>query len=255
LKSVSTRLSYFRAIALINEVVLQTRQPASYGTPPPTYDDALNDLPPEYSIHPTTAEARVILRDGTPSNLLPKNGAETPYTRDKPSPSIIIDFESAAGIRQRVSKKQKKAAKKVAQEKWGGDDEDEDKTQDGNQDGTGGDGGGDGGNAGGDGGGDGGGGGGGDGWDDWATGGSKKKNKKKKKEEEEDEERKRQEEEEAAAAAKATTTTNNLSWADEMNDANPDDEWAGFTSVGKTDKKKKKGTVRRTTYPSTRQFR
>ena len=66
------------------------------------------------------------------------------------------------------------------------------------------------------------------------------KKKKSKKEEEEEEEPKKKEAEEAAAAG---TAANNLSWADDL-DNNNDDSWAGFTSVGKKDSKKKNSVSR-----------
>lgn len=251
-------------MALITELILQCAEPAAYGAPPPSYDEAVNDLPPDYSVAPALAKAKISLHDSAPSKSAPKVHQDQPNSLEKSSPDVLIDFESTSGIRQHAGKKKKNAAKKAAaQDKSANDDDGEKKgTEEGqNGDGGAGDGGADGGNGGGDGAGDGGGDGGGDDWDDWPTGGNKKKNKKKKKKEEEEEEKRRQEEEEeeeerkqkeeeekkaaeeAAAAAAAATTNNNLSWADEVNDANPDDEWAGFTTAGKK-KKNKKGKVR-----------
>ena len=153
-----------------------------------------------------------------------------------PSMGDPLNLGDATGIQTRGAKAKKAAAKKAAQARWAeSDNEDGAKNGDGENDGGGG-GGGDGAGGGGA-GGNGDGGGGGDEGDDWDTGGKRsKKNKKKAKQEEEEkkaqeeEEAKKKEEEQAAA-------TNNLSWANEPNDANVDDEWAAF--MGKKDKKKK----------------
>ena len=143
-----------------------------------------------------------------------------------------IDFGDTSGVQSRGGKKAtKKAAKQAQQSKWL-DSGDEGSGAAG-EGGEGGDGFGTGGdrdnNAGG-GGDDNGGGGGDDNGDDWDLGG--KKNKKKTKKQKDEEEAKKREEEEAANA-------NSLSWADETNTANAEDEWTtGFAS--KKDKKKKK---------------
>ena len=52
------------------------------------------------------------------------------------------------------------------------------------------------------------------------------------------EERKKKEEQDAAAAT-SSSAGNFLSWADEANEANIDDTWAGLTTTKSKDKKKK----------------
>lgn len=156
-----------------------------------------------------------------------------------------IDFGEPTGIRTR-GKAKKAAAKKAQKDKWASEDGDGENKGEGADGGDGGDGGGgDGGDAGG--GGAGGGGDGGDDWDDggWDTG-KKKKDKKKAKEEErkakEEEERKKKEEEEQAKKDEEIAA-NALSWADETNDANANDEWAFSSSKKDKDKKKKNKKV------------
>lgn len=198
-----------------------------YTNPPPSYDDAISDLPPDYSTLPPLAERRTTVAEVAPVAPATKSRDQSSSLLKDRSRDVYIDFESAVGIREHKKKKGPTATKKAAAstppaDNGGGSDNAGDDQA--NGDGAGGDaGGGDGG--GGD--GDGGGGDGGDDWNDWAVSGSKKKSKKKE-EEEEEEERKAAE----ASAAK------NLSWADDVEDGG-DDSWAGFATVGK----KKKGKV------------
>jgi hypothetical protein len=219
--------SRLRKASLLLESTLQSPAP-QYGHPPPPYDDALNDLPPEYATVAPFASQTDILQPPAPERTTKKTRLVDP------AHDVVIDWENPTGVREHKKKKQpantKKAApapQSAANNADSGDKPDEDADE--------GDGGGDGGDGGG-GGDDGAGGGGddgdGDGWDDWTTPASKKKDKKKKKEEEE---QKAKEEEEAKAAA----GNNNLSWADEV-DGNGDESWAGFATAGK---KKKKGKV------------
>ena len=154
-----------------------------------------------------------------------------------------IDFGDTSAVQTR-GKAKKQAAKKAQQEKWldSGD-------EGGAQNGDGADG--DGGNAGGNGGGDGGsgaggndnGGGGDDNNDDWDFGGKKNKKNKKSKKQEEEEKKKQEEEEqrkrEEEDAAGAVNGGNFLNWADDANEANMDDDWAGFTATKPKEKKKK----------------
>jgi hypothetical protein len=168
---------------------------------------------------------------------------------DEKSLYADIDFGfSEDGVKSHAKKKKAAAAAKKTSN-WGddGDKKEEDATGDAGGDNGGGDPPADGGAGGAGDGGDGG-----DGkkdedeWGSWDTG--KKKKGKKGKKEEEEEERKKKEEEDAAAAAAAAATTSpgaDLSWADQVDDAKPDDDWGAFATVGKTSKKKgKKGKVR-----------
>lgn len=234
------------------DIVLRTSHPAGYGSPPPSYTDAIADLPPEYSALPPVAEVRDLAQDGAaPAKPAQTNRRKESDLVQKPTPDISKDFEAPSGVRER--KKKKPTAKKPAQsnkgassdnggEKKGGEDARDagDAAQ-----------GGDGATGGNDGNGEGGGGDGGGGddeWGGWNVGSSKKKNKKKQKEEEE--ERKRKEEEERAAKeeeersrAEETTTTagtsDNLSWADDIAEANADDPWASTTTIKRKDEKGK----------------
>lgn len=203
----------------------RTPEPPLYTNPPPSYDDAIRDLPPDYAALPPLAERKAAAVLAAPQTPTTKSYDRSSSLLKDRSLDVYIDFDSPIGVREH--KKKKPAAKKPAappppadtgggSDNAGGDDH-------ANGDGTGGDAGG------GDGGGDGDGDGGGDGdWNAWTVSGSKKKNKKK--EEEEEEEKKK------AAEASAGNT---LSWADEVEDGG-DDSWAGFATVGK----KKKGKVR-----------
>lgn len=229
-RSASFQQALFDAIVLVNELISQNAEPAGYGAPPPPYSDALDDLPPEYSMLPALAEAKTFTHKSAPPKAQSK---QSPNGSPKSKPASSIDFESTHGFRQHGKKqKAKMAAKKTVpvQSTSGGDGDDDKKDETIESPG----GGGGGGSAGGDdGGGDGGGNDDGDGWGEWNA--SSKKKKSKKKEEEEEEERKRKEEEAAAAGTAAT----NLSWADDVDGANDDGTWAGFTAAGKKDKKKK----------------
>ena len=214
-----------------NELGLHAPAPPCYTNPPPSYDDALNDLPPEYHTIPPLAERKTATVSAVPA--VPVNKSRPQSRQDL---KVVIDFEKPLGVREHKKKKGGGAKKAVvstpAQTGGGSDNAGEDAPND--------NGGGDGGDAGGgDAGGDGGNGddGGGDDWNGWTTSGSKSK---KKKEEEEEQERLAKEEEERKAAE--ASAGNDLSWADDA-DQGGDDGWAGFATVGK---KKKKGKVRET---------
>lgn len=197
-------------------------EPPSYTAPPPSYDDAINDLPPDYAALPALAQRNTATGLTAPEKFPAKSHRQSSALLKDRTSDVYIDFESPAGVREHKKKKTKKGpAPPPTQNNGGGSDSGGDDQANG----VGGDAGGDGGGAG-DGNGDDGDGGD-DDWGGWTVSGSKKKNKKKK-EEEEEEERK-------AAEASAA---NNLSWADEVEEG--DDSWAGFTTVGK---KKKKGKV------------
>lgn len=213
----------------------------SHSHPPPSYSEALNDLPPDYDYAPSAQQkilpglVRVSRYTSTGKNIRRKS----PGLLTDPAHDVSIDWTTPIGIREHKKKKKGGAA---ARNTSGNDDGENEHAEEGGEDGGGGgDAGNEGGAAGNGNGGDGDGDGDGDGWDEWVTTGNKKKDKKKKKEEEArkaEEERLAKEEEEKADAGGGG---NNLSWADEM-DGN-DDSWAGFATVGK--KKKKKGKVRR----------
>ncbi|KAI7977440.1 hypothetical protein EIK77_004856 [Talaromyces pinophilus] len=229
-QSVTFRLALFNAYASVNEIISQNAEPAGYGTPPPPYTHVHDDLPPEYSALPAFAEAKPLVKNSAP---LPNNAGKSRNSKSNPASSI--DFESTHGFRQHGKKqKAKLAAKKAVSGSSGGDGGNSGKKNDETIDAPGGSG--VGGSAGGDDGGDGGD----KNNDGWGEGTSSSKKKKSKKEEEEEEERKKKEAEEAAAAG---TAANNLSWADDL-DNNNDDSWAGFTSVGKKDNKKKNSVSR-----------
>lgn len=218
---------------VITELCSTSPAPPSYNQPPPSYEDAVSDLPPEYETLDALAERKTDILPVALPLLAEKAEAKS---KDH-SPSVLkdwrnidIDFESAVGIREHKKKKggaNKKPVASTPAANAGGSDGagEEPPSGDGGGDASGG-GGGDAGAGGGD------GGDGGDDWgDSWATAGSKKKSKKE--EEEEEAERLAKEEEEKKAAE--ASAANNLSWADD-GDAG-DDGWAG---VGK----KKKGKVR-----------
>lgn len=142
---------------------------------PPSYEESLTDLPPDYTTtdHLATCGDICTLADEKPTPL-------TTSTR-RTSNDSKIDFTGTENIRQHANKKKAKQAAKAAQQsKWA--DDDDEGTKDGTADG--GDGAGDGGaGAGGDGGSDppGGGDKGDKDEDDWWNEGSSKKNKKNKK--------------------------------------------------------------------------
>ena len=205
--------------------------------PLPSYNDSVADLPPSYD-----------LKEDLASDQLASKRLDIPPTYDYTQQSIIsspepmtapdIDFGDISNFRQAAGKKAKKAAKQASQAKWADDGDGGSKDGgDGEENGEGGGGGGGGSNGGDGGGGDGGGGG--DDWDDWDTGKNKKKGKKAK-----DDEKKKQEEEEAKKKEEEEAAKNNnpLSWADEGND-DAGDDWGGFTTTTKKDKKGKKGKV------------
>jgi uncharacterized membrane protein YgcG len=205
-----------------------------YIKPPPSYDDAVNDLPPEYPALPPLAERKTALSSVAPPAPVTKSRSQSHSLYKDTSLDVYIEFESTAGVREHKKKKgggggaAKKPAAPPPPADTGGSSNgagDDQANGDGNSGGDtgGGDGGGDD-----SGGGGGGGDGGGDDWNAWGTVGSTKK-KTKKQEEEEEEERK--------AAETAATAKNNLSWADDAEDGGGDD-WDGFNTAGKKKKAK-----------------
>ncbi|KJY02219.1 hypothetical protein TI39_contig77g00001, partial [Zymoseptoria brevis] len=202
---------------------------------PPTYEDALWDVPPDYTATDACANA-IDLREG---EARIEHGWINGQTKEESRQvyevvDVKVDFSAAENIRSRANKKAKKAAKAAAMNRWGDNSDDGEKKDEDGADG--GDaGGGDDAPAGGDGGGDppGDGGDGGDDGDDWFGGGGKKKKDKKKKknawEEFEEEEKKKQEEEAKAAEENGTAEA----------EAEPIEDWGSFAAVGKKGKKKK----------------
>lgn len=187
--------------------------------PPPSYDEAIDDLPPEYSEAAPLAQRKV-----------PAGDVDFKITGSKENSHRPIDFDTPAGIREHKGGKKKKgggggggAGKSnpppPANDPPPPPEDSNENPDEGAGDGAG-DGNGDDGNNGGD-GGDG-------GDDDWNAWGTATTSKKKKQKEKEEEERKAQEE--------ADQKAGDLSWADE---AENDDSWADAMTAGKTKKKDK----------------
>ena len=216
--------------------------------PPPSYEDSINAAPPQYILENPAVEGQLQHH----LSLAPANSLEKTTECDlchMTTPGV--DFGDTSNFRQVAKKKKTKGGQNQGTNsgdegnKEGAGDEDNGGGGHGGDDGFGGNGGG-GGNNGdggaGDGGGDEGGGGGGDGWNT----GKKKKNKKGKAGVDEEEEKKKKEEEEKKKEEKKKeqekpdNAVDSLSWAND-GDANPDDEWGGFTE--KKNKKGKKGKV------------
>jgi hypothetical protein len=142
---------------------------------PPTYEESIQDLPPDYTETGAIATA-CVWRDAKEVPLGNGDQKFHPDVKDVPSE---FDVSQVEGIRSYANKKAKKAAKVAQQAKWADSDNEENNDEGG--DGQDGDGGGDGGSgAGGDGGDAPGGGDNGDD-DEWWNGGNSKKDKKKKK--------------------------------------------------------------------------
>lgn len=267
---------------------LELWNPASRtaGTPPPSYDDAVADLPPDYTSTDALAYAQSPEYTPFPSlnasfcsnvpNCLRLSCDTSPSSSlffDEKSLYVDIDFGfSEEGVRSHAKKnKNKNAAKKPAASSVT-DDSKKDEEPAGSGDGAGGDPPADGGAGGGD-GGDGSGGDKGAG-DDGDGSGKKKTKKELKKEEEErlkkeeeerlakeeeerlakeaeeEAERQRKEEEDAAAAAAAAASSAaaDLSWAEPTTN---NDDWGSFAPTAGKKKKGKKGKVRNLGYVMT----
>ena len=245
---------WLKASALVAEILLIQSTPEPYGHPPPSYDDAIIDLPPEYGTPDILAEAQVLVPETAPEKCDRASKEKQASILPDPTTGTLINLDDNSNFRMHPKKKKGAAAKKATSNKWAGSGDEGEKKDDppppevgGGGDASGGAGGGDGGDGGG-----GGDDGAGDDPDDWFGTSTKKKKKKGKKAEEEEkakeeeerkakeeEEQKAKEEEEAKAAAAAADAGNSLSWADEVAEANPDDSWAGFATAGKKKKKKK----------------
>lgn len=160
---------------------------AAHLLPPPSYEETLSDLPPDY----TASDCLVTRHDLRDAKLVPCQRAPA-TTQPRPAAlsllpalDVKLDLSLPDNVRTHAKKKAKQAAKQAQQAKWADSDNEEK-----NDDGTAGDGQGDGGDgtggagAGGDGGGGGDGGEGGGDDDEWwkeGAGGKKPKEKKKKK--------------------------------------------------------------------------
>ena len=154
-----------------------------YGTtqpidvPPPTYEESIQDLPPDYITNETFAAAQlpnyatVASKDGVCHRQKP-DSCENYF----PEVYVTVDWSEVEGIRSFANKKAKQAAKKAQQAKWADSDNEDNQSggADGDEDGND-NGGGDGGSGAG---GDAPDGNGGDEPDDWMNGwGSNKKDK------------------------------------------------------------------------------
>ena len=232
--------------------------PSPYGTPPPSYSDAILDAPPDYSTSESLAHAKPLPHHIRYPTYTAHHLDRPPVYLEPLKPMMLpkVDLDDSSNFQSHAGKKDKKNKKAADKAKWAGDDSgDEGNKNEGDAEE----------NAGGAGGGAGGGsnngdgGAGGDGGDDWNTGNSKKKKKgkkgkagvdeeeeRKKNEEQEEEDRKKNEEQEeedrkkSEADAAAETGGNQLAWAED-GEVNGDDDWGGFTTTKL--KKSKKGKV------------
>lgn len=218
--------------------------PAAYGTLPSGYHDGDSSPSHQYLQHDETLARACIVSDAS----APPSHSPSPASPSLSSPparnmDFSFDWGGSGGFQTRGKKKTK--ATPAAKFDAFGDNNDEKKDDAGANgagggDGFGGSGGGDASGSGGGGDDNNGGGGGGDDDDAWGFSTGKKGKKKTKKQlEEEEEERKRKEEEDAQAAA--ATNTNALSWADDADEGNANEDWTMSWGGAKTkDKKKKK---------------
>lgn len=213
--------------------------PAAYGTLPLGYHDddfSSQDLYSDESL----ARACITSDASAPLSILHSPASPSLTSPSTSNMDFGFDWGGSGGFQTRgKGKKKTTAAPKFS---FGDDDE---KKDDAGANGAGGDdglGGSGGGGANGAGGGGDDNNGAGDDDDTWgfSTGGKKNKKKTKKQLEEEEEERKRKEEEEEAQAA--TANTNALSWADDANDANANEDWTMSWGGAKSKKDKKKTT-------------
>ena len=222
------------------------------GDPPPPYDNETSDAPPPYTLHYTPAQS--------PPSSEPRLGGIDPFARSaiiwtQPMTAPKPDLSASAEFRQRGKKKKNP---KKGDDNWASGDEGKkdggtDEKNNGDDAGDGAAGGaGAGAGAGGGGGDDGdGGAGNGGGDDEWNTGKKKKKGKKGKAAVEEEEEKKLEEEkkmkqqeeedERKKAEQEEATTGGGLPAWPSGGDADPGDEWGGFTKAEKKGKKGKKG--------------
>lgn len=220
--------------------------PPPYGSlpPPPSYRDAVADAPPDYTTTDCLAVSHTDEPRRPPSYLDSRRREQKiAVLLEDPMAPRAVDLGDTSGFVTHGAKKKKQEAKQASQAKWANPDDEGGSKEGGEANGNAG------GAAGGSNNGDGGGAGGDEG-DDWWDTGKKKKGKKgnggvdeeeERRKKEEEEERKRKEEEEYDVGNGGDP----LSWADSVGDANanPNDEWGGFTTTAKKGKKDKKGKV------------
>lgn len=202
--------------------------------PPPSYHDAVADTPPTYETNGNLDQLHCE-RENNPSREIYDLQVKGLDLLSPMTPSTI-DFGDSSNFRQAGNNKKKKAATKA---KWAGSGDEGNNEDGGGEENGGGEGGGEGGGAGNN---EGGGAGDDGGGDDWNTGNKKKKGKKGKAAEEEEKKKREEEEQKQKDEAQAASGGDPLSWANE-GDANPDDEWGGFTTTAKKGKKGKKDKV------------
>ncbi len=229
----------FITLALLSLFDLEQYTYLSELDPPPSYTDAIADSPPTYK--PIASLDRPHNeKEDVPGWESFDYGLKELELHLNPMTPSTIDLGDSSTFRQvGGAKKKKQAAKQANQAKWAGsgDEGNKDDGEAGENGGGGGGGGGGGSNNGDGGAGDDGGG------EDWNTGNKKKKGKKGKAAEEEEEKKKEEEEEQRKNdEAEAAGVGDPLSWAN-AGDANPDDEWGGFTTTAKKGKKGKKEKV------------
>lgn len=219
-------------LALLSPFDLEQHTYLSESDPPPSYTDAIADAPPTYK------PIAKLDRQHNEHDVVPGWQRKDLKLHLNPITPSMIDFGDSSNFHQVGTKKKKQQAKQADKAKWA------DSGDEGNKD----EGGGGEENAGGGGGGgsdngDGGAGDDGGGGDDWNTGNKKKKGKKGKAAEEE-EKKKEEEEQRKKDEADAVGGDDPLSWAD-GGDANPADDWSGFSTTAKKGKKSKKEKVNR----------
>ena len=202
--------------------------------PPPSYNEAILDCPPDYTTTDGLAQAKT---DSDLADPPPLHAKQRKPTRTNQLPqfmpiSSFVDWDDQTGVTTHgKGGGNKKKKKNAGGGDWASDNEEKKDNDAGDGPGEGNPGEGNGhGGPGGDGGNDGGG----DDGDDWAGWNTSKDKKKKKKGkggvDEEEEEKKKKKEEEA---------NNALSWADEVKDTVEDDWGVAITGKKKKEKKKK----------------
>jgi len=219
-------------LALLSPLDLEQHTYLSESDPPPSYTDAIADAPPTYK------PIANLDRQHNEHDVVPGWQRKDLKLHLNPITPSMIDFGDSSNFHQVGAKKKKQQAKQADKAKWA------DSGDEGNKDEGGGEENGGGGGGGGSDNGDGGAGDDGGGGDDWNTGNKKKKGKKGKAAEEEEEKKKEEEEQRKKDEADAVGGDDPLSWAN-GGDANPADEWSGFSTTAKKGKKGKKEKVNR----------
>ena len=220
--------------------------------PPPSYNDSVSDVPPDYTTSTDLASRKLDYTDlPPPPYILSPTFSRNETLIRNPITKPAIDFSTPVHVRQHVGKKAKQAQKQAQKDKWADEGDEGIGGDAGDQSGHGAGGGDGGAGAGGGGNGGDGAGGGDDGWDDVGAGKGKKGKKNKKKngfswDEEEDEEKKKEDEakkaaDEAAGDVWGTEPTSGVTGRAAGGEANPNDEWGtAMQAGGKKNKKKNK---------------